>query len=155
MRKSIRISKGEKEISFQLQGEYNSSFPLPLASLHIWWKSLCSLTPLYRKIATNCGLELLKTCMETSFKKKKKSTTSIIVKSLKKILPLFNSCTCHVVSTRLGINLWSDHWHHNPLDQILIGPLPKNEQQRIVSSIINQNNNILCWDLHNFPYSVP
>lgn len=79
---------------------------------------------------------------------------------MKKTLPLFNSCIRWLPTNGKSINLWYDNWLSKTLRNKLVGPLPKTEEERKVSSIIrgNQNfgnHNFNHWNLNKLPFCLP
>lgn len=52
--------------------------------------------------------------------------------------------------------MWKDPWINKlPLQNHLIGPLPQNEENQIVSSIISNLNDTSYWNLDSLPFTLP
>lgn len=70
-----------------------------------------------------------------------------------------NFFTCNMAATirhGIKINLWYDNWIQNkPLHSLLVGPLPKADDTKTVSSILTTTNGNISWNLNNLFFPIP
>lgn len=82
--------------------------------------------------------------------------SSFVYKSIKKYKNIFQNNISHSIKNEKDFNLWNDWWlNNNTLRNQLIGPLPRSESTKKVSSIIVKIDNINTWNLNSllFPIS--
>lgn len=76
-----------------------------------------------------------------------------------KIKFFFNFNISHIIGNGTDTNLWFDSWiQKTPIQNLLHGPLPRNDDNLNVSSILNQNsqNNLNhVWNLNQLPFPLP
>lgn len=70
-----------------------------------------------------------------------KTTKSFVYRGIQSSYPLFLSCTKTIVGNGKDCNLWTETWLNKPLRKTLIGPLPKDEDKRMVNYIISKTSN--------------
>lgn len=70
--------------------------------------------------------------------------SSFIFRRIFKDMNLFNSNTSYIVRNGNATSLWYDRWISNqPLRSLLTGPLPKDEDQKTIASILSISNDHL------------
>lgn len=74
---------------------------------------------------------------------------------LQQTLPLYTSCTRLAIKDGRTTNLWYDTWLQNTIRQQIYGPLPQNEENRTVDSIIKTNRNYNYCCLQELPFHLP
>lgn len=115
--------------------------------LNLFWKFFNSPNKNWSKLITNkYGKNF----------KNRKQCCSHTYRNWQQFFPLFLSYTKSVVGNRKKkTNFWLDRCFQNPIRNLTQGPLPKNEDLRIVDSIIKNNQLGNQWNLENIHFHLP